>query len=171
MKRLFFALWPDEETRQKVDQLNQQIKGKQLKKCSSDNLHMTLVFLGNTSKETELAIKRSVKQIVTTSFEVIFDQVSFWKKPHVLCLTGSYQPALLLDLVNALKQMAVDCGINVESRPYKAHITLARKAQEEAVIQIAPVRWRALSFALVESVSTNIGVQYKVIKSWPIAKV
>ena len=82
MKRLFFALWPDGETRKKIDKINQQIKDEQLKKFSPNNLHVTLVFLGNVDEKTELQIKQSVKKINATAFEVIFDQISFWKKPH-----------------------------------------------------------------------------------------
>ena len=168
MKRLFFALWPDEETRKKIGQINQQIKDKQLKKFIPDNLHVTLVFLGNIDEEAELAIKQSVKKIDTTPFEIIFDQISFWRKPRVLCLTSSFQPSLLIELVDALKKCVGDCGVSIESRPYKTHITLARKARQDPTIKMSSVRWPATRFALVESVSTHVGVQYKVIKLWPL---
>ncbi|WP_221896434.1 2'-5' RNA ligase family protein [Bathymodiolus japonicus methanotrophic gill symbiont] len=57
MKRLFFALWPSEQTRKQIDNFNQSLKLDGLRKVSSANLHITLLFLGNTDAKIECLLR------------------------------------------------------------------------------------------------------------------
>jgi 2'-5' RNA ligase len=93
--RLFFALWPDEQTKIKLVRLNQSIEAFGFKSLLEHNLHVTLVFLGAVDAVTELLITRSILDIYPKSFELKFDQLSFWSKPKVLCLTCSQMPLRL----------------------------------------------------------------------------
>lgn len=169
MKRLFFALWPDDIARQKIAKLNQSITSHRLKKVRRDNLHMTLAFLGPVSDETEQAIRQGVNDIVARPVKIIFDQLTLWRKGGILSLASAQQPQQLLELVDALNTVVSECGISVDSRPYKAHVTLARKVQHKPGIQIEPICWQATSFVLVESVTTAVGVDYQVLERWPLA--
>jgi len=166
MKRLFFALWPDDETRKRIDQFNQSIKARGLKKVKRNNLHATLVFLGNIDAETQVLISENVQNIRTQSFILNFDQLDYWRKPRILCLTASQHDPKLLALAETIRNAAEVCGIKTEERPYKPHITLARKAVGNVEIEIKPITWRVRSFCLVESCSTPDGVHYQVLKSW-----
>jgi 2'-5' RNA ligase len=166
MKRLFFALWPDDETRQLINKFNQSIKSEGLKKVNPDNLHVTLVFLGNINAEVEVILRQSIEKISVQPFVLHFDQLDFWQKPRILCIsTRSYDSQLSI-LVNAIKKKVELCGIKTEDRPYKPHITLARKARKVIDIAILPIEWKAESFCLVESCSTSNGVQYQVLQRW-----
>ena len=166
MKRLFFALWPSKDCRKQLDRFNQSINSEELKKVKSDNLHVTLVYLGNVDAQTEALIRQEVEHIKAKPFVLQFEQLAFWKKPRILCLlTQQYDPQILL-LVNALKSIVQQYGIKVENRPYKPHITLARKARKPLEINVQAIEWPADSFCLVESVSTPEGVHYQVLQSW-----
>ena len=166
MKRLFFALWPANETRKQIDIINQSLCVKRLKKVKYDNFHVTLVFLGNVSAESEALIRQRMKNISTQAFTISFDQLSFWRKPGLLCLTTQPYNQPLFILVNALKRELGQCGMTLEDRPYKPHISLARKAHRPIDIDIPPIEWQVKSFGLVESLSTPEGVYYRVVQTW-----
>lgn len=168
MKRLFFALWPSEETRKAVDQFNQTLKADGLKRVKADNLHVTLVFLGHVEAQTERVIRQQANSISAQSFMLNFNQLAFWHKPRVLCLLSQTVDKPLLVLVDALTQIAEQCAIRIEDRPYQPHITLARKAQALINAETPAIQWYAGSFCLVESCSTPEGVQYQVVQRWEL---
>jgi len=188
--RLFFALWPDDETRQTLARLSQSISAKGFKWVPPHNLHVTLVFLGTVNADTELLITRSAATITGQPFTLIFDRLSYWSRSGILCLTST-QPAPNGEripteaisprltggtiaeaemLVSALTTAAADCGLHTDTRPYTPHITLARHARYLPDLKIEPIAWRADAFCLVESCSEQDGVRYKVIQQWPFIK-
>jgi 2'-5' RNA ligase len=168
--RLFFALWPDEQTRINLVRLNQSIEAKGFKPVQAHNLHATLVFLGFVDAASELLLKYSVREILAKPFVLTFDQLSYWSKPKILCLTCSHTPDEAGLLVTALSSEVSSCGLQTDTRPYLPHITLARHAQYLPDINIEPIVWRAEAFVLVESCSEPGGVNYKVKQQWPFTK-
>jgi len=168
VKRLFFALWPDETTRAEIDRLNQLLICQRLKKTRADNLHVTLVFMGNVDDATAQAIRWCIPDITAEPITLVFDQLSAWSNANVLCLTTRHTPRQLSDLVEQLKTVIVQQGVKLDDRPYTPHVTLARKAQANPTIRLESICWPASSFVLVESVSTSRGVDYQVLESWPL---
>ncbi|HEY8037526.1 MAG TPA: RNA 2',3'-cyclic phosphodiesterase [Methylobacter sp.] len=167
--RLFFALWPDDETRQKLARLNQSIKAEGFKCVQPHNLHVTLVFLGQVDKNVELSIKQFAAGIIAQPFELTFDSLSYWNKPKILCLTCLQPvPEAASVLAVALETAAANCGLQTDTRPYTPHITLARHARYLPNVKIEPIIWRAEAFCLVESCSEPDGVFYKAIQQWPL---
>jgi 2'-5' RNA ligase len=165
--RLFFALWPDDQTRLELVRLSQSIEAKGFRPVRPQNVHVTLVFLGNVDAASELLIKDSITGISAKPFVLSFDQLSYWSRPKVLCLTCSHTPDEVKMLVAALNMEVASCGLQTETRPYKPHITLVRHVQYLPDINFEPIVWRAESFCLVESCSEPDGVSYKVIQQWP----
>jgi 2'-5' RNA ligase len=168
MKRLFFALWPDDQSRQKVDEINQQISLPDIRKLIPKNLHITLVFLGNVDDEVATAVQQRAANIISPPVSLSFDSLDFWPRPRVLCLTCQKQAKPVYQLVNALTEMVSEYPVRLDSRPYRAHITLARKAKQRVEMDFSPVNIKADSFVLVESKSTEVGVRYTVIGRWPL---
>ena len=168
--RLFFALWPDEQTKIKLVRLNQSIEAFGFKSLLPQNLHVTLVFLGVVDAVTELLIARSILDIYPKSFELKFDQLSFWSKPKVLCLTCSQMPIEIELLAVALTSAVASYGLPIEARPYAPHITLARHAHNLPDIKFEPIVLRPLAFVLAESCGESEGVNYKVRQQWPISQ-
>jgi len=169
MKRLFFALWPANETRNQLDYLNQSIKSADLKKVKRNNLHVTLVFLGHVDDKAEAEIKQKADRISIQPFTLCFDQLTFWKKPKILCLTTQQYDSQLIKLVNALNTMVEQCGIKGDKQSYHPHVTLARKASKSIVLDIEPIHWQAQSFCLLESCSTPDGVVYQLVQQWKLS--
>lgn len=166
MKRLFFALWPNAETRKQISNFNHSINVDGLKKVKVDNLHVTLVFLGNVDAETEVLIRQAVDDIKLKPFVIPFDRLLFWQKPRVLCLSTEHYDSQLSILVNALTCRVEQFGINSDDRPYKPHVTLARKAHKLIDFDVLPIVWEADSFCLVESLSIPGDVHYQVLQRW-----
>lgn len=168
MKRLFFALWPDQKTRSEIDRLNQTIKLDTIRHLKPENLHVTLLFLGNVSDEIAALVQQRAQHIKAQPFSFYFDGIDFWQRPRVLCLTASQQPPELYDLVTQLTDMVADLPLSLIDRPYRAHITLARKAKTSYALEYEPVKWQAEEFVLVESRSDKQGVHYDVLARWPL---
>ena len=166
MKKLFFALWPSDETRKQIIRINQSIKTSDLKKVKQENLHVTLVFLGNVDAESEILIRQSVKDVSVQPFVLHFDRLDFWRKPRILCLSAQQLNSQLLMLVDTLKSKVEQCGIKTEERSYKPHITLARKAHKAINNDAFSIEWPAQAFCLVESCSTPDGIHYQVLQHW-----
>ena len=62
------------------------------------------------------------------------------------------------------------CGYEPERRPYRAHVTTARKVSRPTpVTEIDPIHWSVSDFALVESVTHQEGPEYRVLKRWNLA--
>jgi 2'-5' RNA ligase len=168
--RLFFALWPDDETRQKLAQFSQAIQPNAFKPVPPHNFHVTLVFIGNVNKADELVIKQRAASISSEPFVIVFDQLSYWNKPKVISLTSQHPPDPLMILSESLNRAVTSCGLETDSKPYNPHITLVRHVSTFIERDCDPFVWRANSFCLVESCSEIDGVRYTVKEEWPLLK-
>lgn len=166
MKRLFLALWPDKKTRRELEKITDSLVTLKLKKVKTENIHITLVFIGSVEESMVSVIKRRVSGISVKPFTVVFDELCYWRKPKVLCLTSSFPSREIMKLAEAIISSIWDCGFNLDNRPYRPHVTLARKAKHKPELEFAPLTWRADSFCLVESVTKQEGVCYQVIYTW-----
>ena len=165
--RLFFALWPDEATRQQLACWSQPLAAQGYRPVPAHNLHVTLVFLGRVDAATEILIRHSVAGIAAQPFVLTFDRLSYWPKPKVLCLSCTQIPDAVLKLSAALADDVAGYGLQIDTRAYQPHITLARHAQNLPDIDCEPLLWRAEAFSLVESCSEPDGVRYQVRQQWP----
>jgi len=170
MKRLFFALWPSDATREKIIEFDDLLTDPRLKKVATKNLHVTLVFLGLLDEKQEQNIIKAANNIAASLINMRFDQLTLWQqKRGILCLTSTSQPKSLLTLVKQLQDSVSAQGIELEQRPYTAHITLARNLKQHPEINVEAIPWHSNKFVLVHSVSTDHGVDYQIIDSWPLA--
>lgn len=170
MKRLFFALWPSQSVRAKIDALNQHIKLPDVRHLKPQNLHLTLLYLGMVDAAIQQAIVSEVDNIAATRFAFTLDGISHWREPRIVCLTVSQQPKPMLDLVQALTAIVKPYPIFLHDRPYRAHVTMVRKARQPYVLQVPHIHWEASEFVLVESCSTPDGIRYEVLQSWPLKR-
>ncbi len=169
LKRLFFALWPDERTRQQIDAINECITLTNVRKLNPQNLHMTLLYLGQVNPAIEQEITLKVMKVRCAPFAFQLDQIQYWTTPKIICLTVSQQPKALLDLVNQLVEVCQSYPIHIHDRPYQAHVTLMRKAKQVYPLVYEPIHWQADSFVLVESISTATGIRYEILKRWSLS--
>ncbi|MEE9595273.1 MAG: RNA 2',3'-cyclic phosphodiesterase [Acidiferrobacterales bacterium] len=166
-QRLFFALWPDEDTRERLATLAlDDITGRRV---SRDNLHVTLAFLGAVDKHARSCVEHVASQVRAPSFTLHMDDVGYWRKPRILWVRASRLPSPLVQLLSSLNDGLSTCGFKPERREYRAHVTLARKVHKSiAHRSIDSILWPINSFVLVESRTLPAGASYQVLRTWSL---
>jgi RNA 2',3'-cyclic 3'-phosphodiesterase len=169
-RRLFFALWPDETARAGLaEALRRHVPPGASRPQRPDQWHLTLQFLGDVP-EARLPAVLHVGAAVSAdaaACDFVLDRIEYWKRPEVLCLAAGSIPEPLAALVQLLRVELSRRGLAVENRPYKAHVTLARRVrQAPPSADVATVCWTARRFALVESVTNREGARYVELAAW-----
>ncbi len=170
-ERLFFALWPEpQQQRAWADLVKSLLPPGRGRLLPEQNLHLTLLYLGEIGTETRQILEQKVDAIQAKSFKLRLEQFGYWRRPKVLWWGPKQTPDPLQQLVGSLRQSAQACGIEVEQRPYKAHLTLARKVRHTpGRISAEPYDWRVSDFVLVRSTLLPEGAHYEVLRRWPLA--
>ena len=128
MTRLFFALWPDEDTRSRLSMVidSWPVAGRRV---PGGNLHCTVAFLGSVSAETQVAVGAAAADIDLPAFELTLRIAGFWARPKIAWLGTEQTPPAMQALVEALAVVAGSCRIRLDQRAFKPHITVFRKAR------------------------------------------
>jgi len=174
--RVFFALWPDEAIRQRLDaaaaRLHRLRGGRQTR---AESIHLTLVFLGDVPRTQLPALLDCAAAVQAPPFEIVFDLDECWRHNRIGFLTAGQIPAELTALVDGLEQALAQSGAAFDRRPYKPHITLLRHADCRKEIaqgtshpRVEPVVWPAREFVLVESRLGQAGSTYVPIRRFPL---
>lgn len=169
-RRLFFALWPDDDTRSALARLARSRLGSASGRLvPGENLHLTLVFIGSVDGDFRACAECAAEGLAVPSFAMEFVRIGYWPRPRVLWSAPHGTPDALAGLASTLSSALVQCGHEPASRPFHAHITLARKLRgpvSEAVH--TPVRWPVSEFHLVESETLPEGARYRRLRSWSL---
>ncbi|NNG12164.1 MAG: RNA 2',3'-cyclic phosphodiesterase [Halobacteria archaeon] len=168
-QRLFFALWPDSGVRDALAGFAHAHIRKQARRVPAANLHITLAFPGSVSAGVRECLEAAAADIQGPPFELTIDRVGYWPRPRILWAGSSHTPAEVWSLVKALRTSLLACGLQPETRPWQAHVTLARKAGHALpVTELDPICWSISDFCLVESVTNPSGPVYRIIRRWPL---
>lgn len=168
-QRVFFALWPSGAVRESMDMLARQHARHNGRAVVAENLHVTLAFVGGVTVEQRACMEAAAGTVTAPAFNMNFDRLGFWPRPRILWAGASVVPPALTGLVAALNTALIPCGYQPETRPFQAHVTLARKAHRPPEVrEIPPIGWPADAFCLVESVAGEQGSEYRVIGRWPL---
>ncbi|GMR18144.1 MAG: hypothetical protein BMS9Abin33_0549 [Gammaproteobacteria bacterium] len=169
-QRLFFALWPQGEFKQKLHAVVSDITLPQSSRCVPlENLHLTVLFLGLIDEKTRFCLQALNAPISVPKFTFVLDRIDYWRKPRILCLGCSETPTPLLELVQVLKETAVNCNIEIEDREFQAHVTVARKVNkpETSVATLdQSIEWPVDQLVLLRSINKREGVYYERVKTW-----
>lgn len=167
-RRLFFALWPDDQLRGVLAiHAGAAVQPFKCKPVPADNLHVTLAFLGSVASSRLDQLIEIGKHVHVIPCVASFDRLVVWHQARVLALATSQTPAALALLVSSLQRQLAAAGFNTESRPYRAHITLAREVRAAAIEnEMAAIAWPVNDFVLVESTPVPRGSCYEVIATF-----
>jgi len=166
--RLFFALWPDDALRSTLAPRIRALQPPGVGRPQRpDQWHVTLEFLGSVPASRVAAARDAAAQVRAAPCETVFDAVEFWRRPEVLTLVARVLPPSLDSLVVQLRAALAATGFEPESRPFRAHMTLARKVTHPVTpVVFEPLHWPALDFSLVESVTDRAGSVYTPLATW-----
>ena len=171
---MFFALDIRQKDKATIASWSEQICLPNTKKIMRDNFHITLAFLGQLStKQKTYLIEQAneiQQQLVITKqdMELTIDELGFFKKPQVLYFGFSSFPPPFEHLADKLSKQALRIGLYQETRKYKAHISIARKAKQLTEVAEFSIPITIDSFSLYLSQSTEHGVVYSPVKTWSI---
>lgn len=168
-KKLFLGISLNDRQRQQIVQLQEQL-GDDLRLVPAANLHITLAFFGLVSNKTQRKLEKRIAALHKPPFSVTLNELSHWKKPRILCLSGATKDKGLLQMVKECQLLAADLHLYHSEHLFTAHITLARKAQHRPVLQIPlkPLLIKPDAVHLFESKSCPQGVEYPILGSWPV---
>jgi 2'-5' RNA ligase len=146
------------------------VRGSGGRPVAPSNLHATLVFLGAVGEINMPAVMVAAEDLAAAPFEILFDRVEHWPRPQVLVTVPASPPPAATALAGDLSARLARGGLKIESRPWRPHVTLARKVTRPASrLTLAPVRWAVTGLSLVESLTGPAGVRYDVVHRWPLA--
>jgi 2'-5' RNA ligase len=178
-RRLFFALWPDAAARRALTTASAAaVAASGGRPVPPGSLHATLAFLGAVpaARIAELAALARAAAAAWPPGEgppvLRFTRLAHWRAPQVLCaLTTRGDDARARALAQALQAAAAAAGFFPDLKPFRAHVTVARKvARAPRAIRFAAVSWKCATLALLESRSAPGGSVYSVLESAPLGK-
>jgi len=171
LRRLFFGL--DARSQSQALQGLQQQLALPASPVVTDNLHLTLLFLGAVDEELLPRLCQLGCQVASqqAGFRVVLDQLGVFPQAKVTWIGPSQAPRQLLELEQALRAGVLALGLPLDERPYRPHLTLYRKARPlpPSAGPCSPITLPVSGFHLYESCSTPDGVQYCKLASWKLA--
>jgi RNA 2',3'-cyclic 3'-phosphodiesterase len=175
---LFFALWPESAVQQSLAETTQDVvRAAGGRAMPPEFFHVTLAFLGSVPEDRVSEVKAIADEVASNvafdSVQVTLDVIEYWKKAGVLCATARLPSSTggspAEKLATALKSQLLTAGFAPDLKPFRPHVTLARKiprGSHESTILSVP--WSFTAFALVESRTGLNGSMYQVLKSFPL---
>ena len=174
MLRLFFALQPSAELGVSLlATASPLMTDLQTQRVPLGNLHSTLSFVGAVAPEKLDALCAAAASVRGKPCDLVFDTFEYWEKPRVLVAGASRESEEANALSIALRDAAIAAGFAPDIKPFRAHLTLARKISAEAAekfswpLKISPgFVVRCEKFALMESRRTEEASIYSVVDEW-----
>ena len=165
-RRLFFALWPEDELRTRIVRATRaEVRGTGGKPTPPENLHMTLHFLGAVPDELIAPLIERVSVLPLDPFDLTLDQYGYWQRARTLWLGLQETPPALAELARDLGRISDELGLPRQRRAFIPHMTLARK-----VNRLTPrdpprsMHWPVNEFVLIESVLGGRHSRYTILE-------
>jgi 2'-5' RNA ligase len=169
-ERLFLALWPGRAVREALASVAlQHLPRGAGRRVTAPNLHLTLVFLGALAETERECLEAACGELRMAPFTLTLERLGCFARPRVLWSAPASPSPGLGALAAALREAAAGCGVEIEPRPFSAHVTLGRKlARVHPGGSHVPVPWPVSTFALVHSETHAAGARYRVRREWPL---
>lgn len=172
LHNLFFALWPDDATRERLAQAAQWVRaqGASGRWIQPSRYHLTLRFLGRHASPGDDLLARAcaaADRVAAGGFELVLDRAGSFALARIPAWLGcAVVPAGLLHLVEALGTQLRAGGVHVDGDAFVPHVTVLRDASQALQATLPqPVRWRVEDFVLIDS-RIRPPEQYRIVKRW-----
>ena len=181
--RLFVGLAVSDGVREALERLTLRFRAKDdgLRWSTPNQWHVTLVFLGEVDDEKRAELVEQLARVQQPGLPLQMDRLGVFERVGILYAAVEVTPSLLRlyeEVASAVRRV----GLEVEHRPYRAHITLARsrnrdgrkaierlqRAIESREQQRLRERWAAAEFLLYESQLSPGGSRYVVRKRFAL---
>ncbi len=168
--RLFFAIQPVKTIQKELGSLAKKLAikwgGRSIK---PENIHLTLLFLGETETEKINVLREAATNITGKRFALAIRETRFWKRNQIIYAHADSYPPELFSLVDAIKNTLHNAGFEFDNRAYKPHITLVRKTTRHIPAEIQqPIEWPVKEWLLMQSKQTDQGIRYITLGRWQL---
>lgn len=161
-QRLFIALWPNQSVTAALAKVQTNLElAKISRPVPTENLHMTLLFLGDVEQFKVESICNFVRQVRLSPFCLTIDRVGFWPRSNITWAGPTIDSVELCDIVKQVRTGLKK--FHTERKKFSPHITLARKSRRRVSCAIAPIEWHVREVCVVRSNLTNEGARYCVL--------
>jgi len=168
--RLFFALWPPAETAAALARWASEVAASSGGRAVREHsIHLTLAFLGNVAEERLPAALRAARLVPGSSHELPIEQARRWSDHDLVWVGPKHTPPALASVALSLGERLQAERFAIESRPFRAHVTLVRKVHKAALPALPQVKWPVNEFTLVHSTLSRHGSSYTILERFPIA--
>ena len=149
--RLFLALWPSPGVRDQLLSWRDAWRWpSNATPVRPERLHLTLHFLGDVAAARLPELADGLR-VPFQPFELHFGAAQLWQH-GIAVLEPAKAPERLLSLHAALGEALRALALPPESRSYRPHVTLARRAGHAIPPEGGPaIRWRVRSYVLIHS--------------------
>jgi len=168
--RLFFALWPPARAARGLQAWAQQAARETRGRVTrAETIHLTLAFLGEVDEQGLSLAVEAGRGAGGRAHSLPIEQARWWKHNRIVWVGPNETPAPLACLEVELKRNLLEKGFELETRPFAAHVTLIRKAQEPRGLPPLPeLDWPVAEFVLVRSELSREGSSYEVLERFAL---
>jgi len=165
--RLFIAINFNEATRAELISLRDELQSKAAsgRFSASENLHLTLVFLGECDARQTAGAKAAIDAVNFGPLTVTIDRIGrFRRDGGAIWWAGVRENKQLLNLHGELTDKLTAAGFQLEKRAYSPHITLGREVvTNEQPREIEPFSETVSSIEFMKSEHIRGKLTYTVI--------
>lgn len=166
-RRVFFAALPERSTLRGLEAALQALPPGTGRRVPVGNLHMTLAFVGTVGAERLDCLRAKARRLDAPVIAMGLGRLGSFRRAGVLWLGPETVPAELSALARLLADVLAECGAAPEARAFAPHVTLARRLRGiPDGLELPPVAWHSRGFALMESVSGEHGVRYRIVERY-----
>jgi len=166
-RKVFFALLPSTKTCDSIISLQKKFKKKPGRWIVPQNIHITLCFIGYVDELELKCINEVAETLAGEKIKFELDVIGKFKRASIVWLGSRRKCEPIYDLNSELCENLAFCGLKVNSQKFRAHITLARKADVNVLVpEFDSIEWCSDFFYLMESVQIPNGVKYKILKKY-----
>jgi 2'-5' RNA ligase len=172
--RLFFAVMPDASSRERLSALADETARVAGGRASlADTLHLTVVFVGNVDDAAVSAIRDAGDAMRWERFAVSLDTLGSFARAGIAWAAPRNVSAVLQRINGDLVAALAARGVATETRPYRPHVTLARRCVVPLVAHIdalidPPIAWDVDGIVLMSSRLLSEGPRYRPVASWRV---
>ncbi|MDC1284362.1 RNA 2',3'-cyclic phosphodiesterase [Gammaproteobacteria bacterium] len=168
VRRMFLTVWPNEAQIEQLYQLQGDYIGYG-KEVSPENLHMTLLFMGDMPDDQVDCLIQNARDLAVRPFSISLDRLGYFPKTKIFYVAPSVIPEELTRLQRGLRSCAQHCGVRQLSKRYLPHVSLQRKSEIPlSNPSFAPIEWEIDEFHLVESRLDHRAVLYNSVESFSL---
>ena len=166
--RLFFALWPPEQTARALGKWARDAQAVTGGRCTADEkVHLTLAFLGAADPQRAIKAARGVSG---KKHSLPLEQARYWRENNIVWAGPRETPSALKALHAELSLRLYREEFILDRRPFAAHVTLIRKARNAKLPPLpAALEWPVDELLLVRSEVSSSGSSYEPLERFPLA--